>query len=136
MQQINIKEILKIVKTDRTTIAQCLFPYNTYPEKALQRQIREDIPLDSSQMFRLAILLGCEVSDLYTDTWKAVYSRDRRHVFENGDWKAFLDTSTWVVSVYCKNTLQAEKVITSPSVSLSDFIEALNKVVTKTKTEI
>lgn len=136
MQQINIKEILKTVKVDRTEIAQCLFPYNNHPEKALQRQIREEIPLDSSQLFRLAVLIGCEVSDLYTDTWKAIYSRDRRHTFENGDWKAFLDTNTWVTSVYCKSTLQAEKVITSPTVSLSDFIEALNKVVTKTKTEI
>jgi hypothetical protein len=66
MRTIDVKEIIEKHQLDAKEVAQQLFPGNKYPKLALNRVMAGSAQLDANQMSKLALLIGVQVSDLYS----------------------------------------------------------------------
>src|SRR5665811_1176034 len=66
MQKINLSGIIAQQKLSEKDIAKQLFPTNKYPKLALSRVLRNEATLDADQISRLAALLNCTISELYS----------------------------------------------------------------------
>lgn len=106
MSRINLDHVILGAGLDRIQVAKQLYPDVLHPMQSMSRVIRGESKLDEEQIFKLAALVGCDVSDLYVfDHWK-VASQDKIHVFSKGDWDAILDTTTNITRIYNNSSIQ------------------------------
>jgi len=131
MHKIDIDSIIKEAGFDKLDVAKQLFPDNKLPVPALQR-IRDGVSfLDSNQLQKLADMVGCTVSDLYTvEGWRAK-SEKERNIFLKGDYVAELCTRSNITTVYHKGSMFHESIIHEGTVLLSEYINVLNNLISK-----
>lgn len=133
MKNIDIKAIIEAKGLNITEVAQQLFPTNQYARLAINRVIAGKAVLDATQISKLALFANMSMDELYENgAWKAD-SKDGLHHFTNGDFIAKLDTNTWITKIFHKKSMIHESIIHSKNTPLSQYLEALNNVITNIK---
>lgn len=128
METLNLKSIIEFYNVDIKGLANTLFPHNNFPLPALHRAIRGETKLDSEQIALLADYLGVLVADLYTiDGWKASHE-NMQLTITKGPFKATL-FSSGKICVYKDNELIDTKQISNITVSVTEFINHINKLI-------
>jgi len=133
MRAIKLKELVSIQGLDTKELAEQLFPNNKYPRLALNRVLDGKAVLDATQISKLSMLTGISIEKLYSgEDWKAKNMRGI-HTFTNGEFRAELNTETWVTKIFHKNSLFHEAVIHSGQTPLSEYLNKLNILINKFK---
>lgn len=114
---------------DETEMASILFPKVKYPKMALKRILSGEAVLDADQISRLALFLDTSIDKLFSN-WKASYKKGS-HKFTMGVYTAELDSATWVTKLFKSDALIHETILSNAAITLSEYIELLNKVVLK-----
>ena len=115
-------------------VAQQLFPGNKYPRLALNRVISGGSVLDANQVSKLALLVGLPIDELYNGgNWKAKSMRGL-HIFTNEEYRAELNTETWVTKIFHKDSLLHESIIHSGAIPLNEYLHKLEIQIEKFKT--
>jgi len=102
MKTIDLKAIIEASGLDLDFAASQLFPTNQYATLALNRVMNGKALLKSDQVAILSKMVNIPIGDLYSGKSWTPNSRDGMHEFTNGDYKATLDTNTWITKVFHK----------------------------------
>lgn len=130
MQKINLSKIIERSGIPATEIAEHLFPGNMYPRVALKRVENGDGSLNEEQISKLALLVGLSIEDLFNNsTWKLDDIKDRRLCFVSGQYVAHYDKKTGLTSVFDKETLFHETVISIEGMGLSQYLGMLDQII-------
>jgi len=131
MNHVDLNKIIETKNLDKADIAKQLFPENLYPMKALTRILDGKANLDTVQLSRLAAITGLTFEELYGKTkWKSK-ADNQNIIFEQEDYRAELNTKTWVTKVFHKGSLLHEEILNKSSIPLSEYLEELNKIINK-----
>ena len=135
MRTINVKEIIKTRGLDIKEVARQLFPQNKYPNLALGRVIKGKNVLNADQISKLALMAGLQLSELFSgENWKATASKGV-HVFTNGEFRAELDSETWITRIFCKDSMFHESIIHSGSTPVSEYLSQLDIIINNFKSK-
>jgi hypothetical protein len=135
MRTINVKEIIKTRGLDIKEVARQLFPKNKYPDLSLNRVMKGKSVLDADQISKLALMAGLQLSELFSgENWK-VSSRKGVHVFTNGEFRAELDSETWITKVFHKGSMFHESIIHSGSTPVSEYLSQLDIIINNYKSK-
>ena len=135
MRTINVKEIIETRGLDTKEVARQLFPKNKYPDLALNRVIKGKNVLDADQISKLALLSGLQLSELFSgENWKATAHKGV-HVFTNGEFRAELDSETWITKVFHKDSMFHESIIHSGSTPVSEYLSQLDLIINNFKSQ-
>lgn len=131
MKTIDLNKIISEQKLDPKEVAQQLFPGNKYPKLALNRVLSGEAVLNANQISKLALLTGLSIDQLYSENgWKST-SKAGIIEFQNGDYKAELNTETWVTKIFHKGSLFHESIITPGATPISKYLNELNSIINK-----
>lgn len=131
MNKINLQKLIEAKGLNKEEVAHQLFPNNKFPILALSRVIKGVNALDTDQVSKLAALAGLTISEIFEyENWTS-RSNDGEgiHKFTRGDYRAELNTFTWVTKLFHKESLFHTSVICSGSVSLQDYFTELDKII-------
>lgn len=132
MSKIDLMAVMDKYKLDKKDLAVALFPSNKYASVALTRVLNGINLLDSEQLSKLASMAGVSVDSLYTDRqWEQTSNKSGEIIFTKDDFRAVLNTDTWITKLYAKETLKHEEVLSSKTVPLSEYLEKLNEIINK-----
>lgn len=135
MRTINVKEIIETRGLDTKEVARQLFPKNKYPDLALNRVIKGKNVLDADQISKLALMAGLQLSELFSgENWKSVARKDV-HVFTNGEFRAELDSETWITKIFHKDSMFHESIIHSGSTPVSEYLSQLDLIISNFKNQ-
>jgi len=134
MYTIDLKAIIQNAGLDLDEVAAHLFPKNNYPKLALNRILSGKAVLDANQISRLSMLTSVPIAEFFggPDT-KFKLDPERRYTVESENFKAELDTRNWVVKLYAKDSLFHAEVLESSELTLGQYIDKLNLLITKYK---
>lgn len=133
MSKIDLKKIIEEQNLDVKVIATELFPGNKYPKLALDRVLKGDAFLDSNQISRLSLMTEIPIQFLYdSGSWTKKMTKDLI-TFESGEYRAELNTSSNITKVFHKGSLFHESVIHKNSITLSEYLSEVKKLILKTK---
>lgn len=129
MKTINVKNIIETAKLDKNEVAMQLFPENKFPVLALNRVINEELPLDANQISKLSLLANIPIGEMFSgENWKASL-KGNIHTFTNGEYRAELNTDTWITKVFHNNSRIHEELIHSKAIPLSDYLNKLDLII-------
>lgn len=132
-KSIDLKGIIASQNLDPKELAKQLFPGNKHPKLALNRVLAGEAVLDADQISKLASLTGLTPDELYSENgWKST-SKNGKMIFQNGDYKAELDTETWVTKIFHNDSLFHETVMTPSTTPISTYIKQLELIISKNK---
>lgn len=135
MRTIKVKEIIETRGLDIKEVARQLFPKNKYPDLALNRVIKGKSVLDADQISKLALMAGLQLSELFSGgNWKAT-ARKGVHVFTNDEFRAELDSETWITKVFHKDSMFHESIIHSGSTPVSEYLSQLDIIINNFKSQ-
>ena len=135
MRTIKVKKIIETQGLDIKEVARQLFPKNKYPDLALKRVMKGRSVLDADQISKLALMAGLQISELFSgEKWKA-YSRKGVHVFTNCEFRAELDSETWITKVFHKDSMFHESIIHSGSTPVSEYLSQLDLIINNFKSQ-
>lgn len=127
---INVKEAVKKAGLNYSEVAEQLFPDNVHPRLALNRVAKGEAFLYEPQIRKLSELTGLSIAELFSgEGWKSKREKDVIY-FTNGDFKAELNTKDWVTKLFDKNSLFHEEIIHSGVVTLSEYLDKINNLIT------
>lgn len=130
MSTFNLHEIIDKQGLDKKEIAKELFPTNSYPVLALKRILKGEAFLDTEQLSKLSQLTGISVAELYSGgAWKGSSDKENELTFKSGNYKAVLNTQTWVTKIYHNDSLFHDKVIHGGSIKLSKYLSTLTEII-------
>ena len=121
----NLQDIIKAYDLDKAKCARVLFPENKQPDRALERVLSMESPLDTDQLYRLAKWLRVPVSLLF-GSWRAT-RKEGRIVFQMGEYTAFYDEG--VVTITKAGEIFDSLILSEKSISLDSFINIINNKV-------
>lgn len=131
MQAINLEAIVKKYDLDKKELAAQLFPGNKFPRVAFKRVLLGEAELNASQISKLALWVGVEISDLFltgSQGWKKT-STMGVITLSNGLYKAELDTTAWITRVFHNDSLFHESIIHSGTTPLSEYLNKINLII-------
>lgn len=135
MRKIKVKEIIEIRGLDIKEVARQLFPKNKYPDLALNRVIKGKNVLDADQISKLSLLAGIPISGLFSgENWNAISGKGV-HVFTNGEFRAELDSETWITKIFHKGSMFHESIISSGSTPVSEYLSQLDIIINNFKSQ-
>ncbi len=129
MKTIDVEKIIKTKKLDKKELAQQLFPENKHSSLALNRVIKGDGFLDSNQISLLSELTGIAIGNLYSGNEWGLKNNKGLTVLTSGNFRAELDTKTWITKVFDKDSLFHESVIHSGTTALSVYLNLLTQII-------
>lgn len=133
MRTIKVKDIIENSGLAIQEVAEQLFPNNKFPRLALNRVMTGESILNSDQVSKLSLLTGIPIEKLYSgNSWEAKYV-GHTHVFNTEEFRAELDTQTWVTKIFHKDSLFHESVIHSGSTPLSVYFKELDSIINNFK---
>lgn len=133
MRTIKVKEIIDKQGLDVNEVAQQLFPGIKYPRLALNRVMSGKAVLDENQISKFSLLSGIPLADLFSgENWNAK-SKKGLHVFTNGEFRAELNTETWVTKVFHNESLFHESIIHSGATPISEYLSEIDLIIVKFK---
>ena len=131
INKIKVAAIIEQYGLNKVALASELFPDNKYPSISLTRVINGEAYLSSVQLSYLADKLGVSVDSLYSDKkWQAGSSSAGVLKFENDDYTAELDTTSWMTKIFKKGTLIHESLLHSGALPLSEYLAKLDNIIT------
>jgi len=131
MKTIDVESIIKEANLSKVEVAIQLFPENKFPALALNRVMNQELPLDANQISKLSLLAGIPIASMFSgESWKAEL-KGNVHTFTNGEYKAELDTDTWVTKVFHNNSRIHEELIHSKAIPLSEYLNKLDLIINK-----
>ena len=131
MKTINVKDIIETANLNKVEVAIQLFPENKFPALALNRVMNQELPLDANQISKLSLLAGIPIASMFSgENWRAEL-KGNVHTFTNGEYKAELDTDTWVTKVFHNNSRIHEELIHSKAIPLSEYLNKLDLIINK-----
>ena len=136
MKTIALDKIIEKKKLDKKDLAQRLFPGNKYASLSLNRVIKGDGFLDSNQISLLSELTGIAIGNLYSGNEWDLKNNKGLTVLTSGNFRAELDTKTWVTKVFDNDSLFHESVIHSGTTSLSVYLTQLSEIIELHKSKI
>lgn len=126
---IDLKGIIDSQNPNPKELAAQLFPQNKHPRLALNRILSGDAVLDADQISKLASLTGLTPDELYsTKGWKST-TKNNIMIFHQGEYKAELDTQTWITKVFHNNSLFHETIITPGATPISEYLKRLEEII-------
>ena len=135
MRTINVKKIIESRGLDFKEVAHQLFPKNKYPGLALNRVIKGKSVLDADQISKLALMSGLKISELFSgENWKYVSGKGV-HVFTNGEFRAELDSGSWVTKIFHKDSMFHESILHSGSTPVSEYLSQLDLIINNYKSK-
>jgi len=133
MKTIDLAGIIEKQNLDINEIARQLFPENKFPRLALNRVMKKGSVLDANQISKLSLITGIPISELYDERgWKSRYKKDL-HILTCGDFRAELDTTTWITKLFHNDSLFHEEILHSGAIMLNEYIKLLDKLILKFK---
>lgn len=124
-----IKQLIKKHNASTKELAAALFPDNKFPENAFRRVLRGKTALTADQAKIIADHLGVTVDELYSCSgWRGKTS-GKRHTFTKGDYTAELNLETGETRVYHKETKICDTLYHCPTVTLSEFLSAVDNII-------
>jgi len=133
MNNLKIQEAITASGLDKPAIATHLFPSNQYPVMALDRVMKGDGDLSSTQITKLSELSGMPVAAIFGHGKWSKEGFDGGIRLLNGSYTAVLDTKTWVTKLYLKSSLIHEEVIHTGTVALSHYLAKLEEIINSKK---
>ena len=132
-QKFNINRVIEHYNLNHEEVAKALFPHVKYQKLALDRVLKGEATLDTTQLEALAKLAGIFVHDLFFvgDDWKGS-SEDGCLVFLKGDYKVKLNYNGVFISIY-KGTDLIHQELSLVNMSVAEFISYINKVINNQK---
>lgn len=128
---INLKRVLDAHQISKQEMAGILFPDNAHQVLALNRVIRGEAMLDERQISTLADTLGTSIDELYTGSeWGQARAKGSMVVLTSGDYRAELDTRTWISKVYKDGNVFKDFVLSGKPITLREYIAKLDEVIT------
>lgn len=133
MKTIDLNGIISKQELDPKEVAQQLFPGNKYPKLALNRVLAGEAVLNANQISKLALMTGLSMDQLYSENdWKST-SKAGMITFQNGEYKAELNTETWVTKIFHNDSLFHESIITPGATPVSEYLNELKSIIIKNK---
>ena len=132
MKTINLKKIIEVKNLDKKEVAAELFPTNKFATLALDRVLDGKSVLDANQISRFSLYSGIPIAELYSGADWSSTIKGGTHVLLKGAYRAELDSKTWTTKLFHKDSLFHEFILHKPSISLAEYIETLNSVISKT----
>jgi hypothetical protein len=130
MRSINLAGIIEARKLDTNVVAELLFPAVKYPRLALNRILSGEAVLDADQISKLSTYTGISIGYLFSGgAWEFKLKPKDVVEFISGEYKAELNTKSWIIKVYSKKTLFHEEVIVGKNTPVSSILEYLDKLV-------
>lgn len=137
MNVIDIEALASRFNLDHKELAIELFPGIKYPELALRRVFKKEAELNASQICKLAALLKIGVADVFNErAWefeKKTSTHSNILVLSSNDYRAEIDTDSWLVNIYKNGSLFHESFIIHKFIKISEFVEVLNSIITKSE---
>jgi|TARA_R110000782_G_scaffold116987_2_gene207053 hypothetical protein len=133
MQNIDLNKIIRSKALDKKVLATELFPGHKHPDLALSRILSGVGFLDEKQISKLSFYTSIPIAQLYTGAEWTSFIEGKKHVLACQEYRAELDTTTWIVKLYEHDSLFHEEVLTSAGIGLGEFIELLNGIIAKQK---
>jgi hypothetical protein len=129
--RINLEQVISQANLDRYEVARQLYPDVLYPMQSMSRVLRGESQLNEEQIFKLAMIVGCEVSDLYNfEGWNYTGVDKKVHMFSKNDgWTATYNSHTNVTRLYCNTSLKATLILSSKAVSVTELYQKLNDTI-------
>ena len=132
MKTIDLKKLMEDLNLDPKQIAKELFPKNAYPKLALDRVVKGEAFLDTNQLSRLSLVTGVSIQSLYSyGGWDFISSPEGVITFSTGEYKAELNIAEGTTKLYHKGSIFHEEIIHSGAIPLSEYLDALNKLISK-----
>lgn len=133
MQTIDLTTILDKSEVQKKEIAKLLFPNHKYPGLALNSVLKGELKLDADQISKLSAFTGIPIDELFhISKWK-MESCENQIEFSTGNFKALLNTETWITKIFCNDSLFHESVVHSRMVPLSEYFKTINELISKHK---
>lgn len=137
LSRINLGKIIADSGIDANEISKILFPENKFPRLALNRVISGESTLNEDQISRLVSFTGMDYNEIFnTSGWLGVKSNNRSEmVFENGYFRAKLDTNNWTVKIFHRDSLYHETAMLNKYITISEFFKTLDSIINKIQHE-
>lgn len=133
MQTIDLTTILEKSEVPKKEMADLLFPSHKYPVLAFNNVLKGELKLDADQISKLSTFTGIPIEELFQiSKWKMESSADKIE-FTNGEFRAILNTETWITKIFCNGSMFHESVIHSGMVPLSEYFKTINELISKHK---
>lgn len=129
MAALNLQRIIDGQGLDPKVLASELFPGNKHPELSLRRVLKGEAALDAEQISKIAQLTGLTFDELYAGRVWRTSATDTSITFESDDYKAVLDTDTFIAKIYRKDSLIHEEAILRQGIPLKDFLNFVNEII-------
>jgi hypothetical protein len=130
MKYINLNAIIAKGHLSVLEVAKHLFPKAKYPKMALSRILTGEALLDASQISKLSMLYGVDISELFesTNTWEHK-NQGIIHRFINGDFLAEFSFGTGRVKVYHKDSIFHDELIFANALTIAEFVAKLDTII-------
>ena len=129
MEHFDINQVIKHYKLNTESLAKVLFPAIKYPKLALDRIIKGEGDLDTTQIEKLAAHIGVLVAELYSiDTWNGS-TEDECLILIKGPYKAKLNYKGVYLSVYKNDLLIDQKISSTQSMTIEEFVNLLDTII-------
>ena len=130
MKRINLSAIIEARALDTNEVAEVLFPSVKYPRLALNRILSGEAVLDADQISKLSSYTGISIGYLFSGgEWELKLKPKHVVEFLAGDYRAELNTKSWIIKVFSKKSLFHEEVIVGQNTPISSILEYLDKLV-------
>jgi hypothetical protein len=133
MKRINLEKIIETRGLNFKEVAGMLFPWNGHPVPALKRVIKGDGVLDANQISLFSQYSGIPIAELYEGHKWSSTIEGHTHILTSGEYSAHLDTKSWTTRIYKKDSIYHEFIIHSPSITLREYMERLDKEINRAK---
>lgn len=130
MKSIDLKAIMVKCNMSKKVMASHLFPENKFPQLALNRILSGGAEMTESQITRLSAATGIPFENLYdVSQWKVESNENDIMKFSYLNYKAELNTKTWITKIFDNDSLFHESIIHTGSIELSKYLKLLDSII-------
>lgn len=130
MKHFDLNIIIKHFGLNTFDLGRLLFPNVQYPKQAINRVLKGETDLSTTQVEALAEHLNITVAELYNadNEWKGS-TEDGCLVLINKEYKAKLRYNGVLLTLYKNNKIVEEVISGIPDMSMKQFISYLNNLI-------
>lgn len=128
--RLNLQGIIDAQALDPKILAVELFPGVEHAVRALQRVLKHKAFLNSEQISKLAFLTGLTYDQIFSSNEWGLKTEAELIILETGDYRAEINTASWLLKLSKKDSLFHESVLVNHTVKLSELLKFLNNLIT------
>lgn len=136
MEILDLGAVIRETKTDRTALADLLFPQHKQPSRALKRIIDGGAELDAIQISKLAMYLNCKVADLFSENYEEIKTESDYYewTIKAKGFFAILNTRTFKLRIFSTTNLLHEGSIVKQTIPLNVLVNKVYKIINEYET--